>query len=90
MGVLGFVSYTASHIFMDAFVYRHNRQGGLAWRTVNWDNWNVGDVSTELPAAPMTEFYMGLGEGANVLARLLSMTDVPQVPHIDWRSSATH
>src|SRR5262249_60343703 len=76
MGVMDFVSYTASHLFMDSFVHRHNRASGMPWRAFNWDNWGIVDERREAPA---TEFYMKPAEGAAVLGRLLSASDFPQL-----------
>ena len=74
MGVVDFASYTASHLFMDAFVYRHNKEQGAPWRLVNWDHW-----MTEAPAAGSQPFYTTPGEATDVLSRFLSMTDATQI-----------
>jgi len=83
MGVLGFVSYTAAHLFMDAYVHRHNREARTPWRTINWDTWNFGIPSAESrtpadTAFPKMAFYMTPAESTDVLSRLLSMTDATQ------------
>jgi len=83
MGVLDFVSYTAAHLFMDAYVHRHNREARTPWRTINWDTWNFGTPSAESRTTADTAFskltfYMMPAEGTDVLSRLLSMTDATQ------------
>jgi amino acid adenylation domain-containing protein len=75
MGVMEYVSYTASHLFMDAFTYQANLKNGTPWKTVNWDIWGRRNAGT----ASQTEFYMNPREATDVLGRLLSMTDAAQI-----------
>lgn len=67
LGVMGFVSYTAAHLFMDAFARRHNLANpATPWLCVDWDNWETGRT----PAVPV-EFVMSREEGAQALLRVL-------------------
>jgi len=74
MGVMDFASYTAAHVFMDAFVHLRNREQGTPWRVVNWDHWLA-----EAPAAGGQPYYMTPGEATDVLSRFLSLTDASQI-----------
>jgi acyl transferase domain-containing protein/acyl carrier protein len=75
MGVMEFVSYTASHIFMDAFAYQANLKNGTPWKTVNWDIWGRRTAGI----ASGSEFYMNPQEATDVLGRLLSMPDATRL-----------
>lgn len=79
MGVMGFVTYVASHLYLDAFVMRHNRAAGTPWTTINWDNWGFGRAREETFAAGPTGFYMMPDEGSNVLSRVLSAPALTQI-----------
>ncbi|MGL5796187.1 MAG: SDR family oxidoreductase, partial [Waterburya sp.] len=39
LGGLGLISYSAANIFMDAFVYNHNKTNSCTWSSFNWDEW---------------------------------------------------
>jgi acyl transferase domain-containing protein len=72
LGVMGFVSYTAAHLFMDAFARKHNRtRPATPWLCVNWDNWETGRT----PDVPV-EFVMTREEGAEALLRILASGDL--------------
>jgi amino acid adenylation domain-containing protein len=75
MGVADFVSYTAAHLFADAFTCQANSKHGTPWRTVNWDTWGIRDAGT----AARPEFYMNPREATDALGRLLSVPDAVQV-----------
>jgi NAD(P)-dependent dehydrogenase (short-subunit alcohol dehydrogenase family) len=79
MGVMDYASYTASQAFMDAFVYRHNKEQGAPWRVVNWDHWfaQPPGAGSPSPATPM--YYMRPGEATDVLSKFLAMTNVTQI-----------
>lgn len=79
MGVMGFVTYVASHLFLDAFVTRHNHKAGTPWTTINWDNWAFDRSSEKMVAPGPTEFYMLPDEGSNVLSRVLSTPGAAQI-----------
>ena len=72
MGVAGFVSYTASHLAMDAFAVAQQNAGEGMWRTVGWDNWALG-------ATPSAGFFMSPVAACEALERVLSLPDEPQV-----------
>jgi NAD(P)-dependent dehydrogenase (short-subunit alcohol dehydrogenase family) len=78
VGLMDFASYTASQVFMDAFVHRCSREEGALWRVVNWDGWlEDARVETRSPGMPM--FYMRSGEAIDALSRIISMENATQV-----------
>jgi non-ribosomal peptide synthase protein (TIGR01720 family) len=79
LGVVGFVSYTAAHLFMDAFVSRRSRdEGGVPWISVNWDNWGTSKVTGPAPPG-LVDFTMGAAEGGEAFQRVLAVDGVTQV-----------
>jgi acyl transferase domain-containing protein len=45
LGGLGFAAYAAANIFMDAFIQHHNRHYAVPWTSVDWDGWQLGQLS---------------------------------------------
>ena len=78
MGVAGFVSYTASHLAMDAFALAQQNAGERMWRTVGWDNWALGGPQ-DPGATPAAGFFMVPVSACEALERVLSLPDEPQV-----------
>jgi non-ribosomal peptide synthase protein (TIGR01720 family) len=80
LGVAGFVSYTAAHLFMDAFACRQNRTNrAVPWICSNWDNWETWKVAGQIRAAGSTEFIMTPEEGADAFARVMGLEGAPHV-----------
>jgi acyl transferase domain-containing protein len=76
---LGYVSYSAANIFMDAFASEQNRRQGLPWISINWDTWNFdANVDSGEHANPVS-LSMSPGEGLDALDRILAWADIPQV-----------
>ena len=80
LGGLGYSTYAAANIFMDAFVHRHNQQSPVRWVSANWDEWSftsaanagasaagAGATSSAAARATLTE-----EEGVEVFERVLS------------------
>lgn len=78
LGVSGFVSYIASHLFMDAYANARNLSGGTPWICVDWDNWNLKDDLSGLSPG-LASFTMSPGEGCDALGRIL---DVDSLRHV--------
>jgi acyl transferase domain-containing protein len=79
MGLMDFATYTASQVFMDAFVHRHNKENAVPWRLVNWDHWvPQAEAGASAPAAAQV-YYMRPEEATGVLSQFLAMPDVNQV-----------
>ncbi|NJN06649.1 MAG: SDR family oxidoreductase [Richelia sp. RM1_1_1] len=80
LGGLGFISYSAANIFMDAFVHNYNQKNSCPWSSVNWDDWgieqnqhNTGVMET------FSKYSMTSKAGIDSFVRLLSLYQVPQV-----------
>ncbi|GAB1541057.1 hypothetical protein NUACC21_37270 [Scytonema sp. NUACC21] len=87
LGVLGMAAYPATHLFTDAFVYKHNQTNSLPWLSVNWDNWLTAQAA-ELAVTPdaipeitskAAELVMTAQEGVEVFKRVLSLDRVTQI-----------
>lgn len=81
LGGLGFISYAAANIFMDAFVHKYNKTNSLSWSSFNWDDW-VTEEEQQHTGALDTLYKYGMGSKAasiDTFERLLSMCGVPQV-----------
>jgi acyl transferase domain-containing protein/acyl carrier protein len=70
LGGLGYVSYAAANIFMDAFVDRHNRTTSQRWVSVNLDGWQAENPG---PGTMTHE------QGIEVLRRIMAWEDVNRV-----------
>ncbi|MEO1375476.1 MAG: SDR family oxidoreductase, partial [Cyanobacteria bacterium J06635_10] len=80
LGGLGFISYSAANIFMDAFVRNYNQTSSCPWSSINWDDWgiehkqhNIGVMET------LSKYSMASKAGTDSFERLLSLYEVPQV-----------
>jgi acyl transferase domain-containing protein/acyl carrier protein len=80
LGGLGFISYSAANIFMDAFVHQRNQNNSCLWQSINWDGWKTkeeqqdANIEVNLP-----QFSMTLQEGIKAFESVLSMPAVPQI-----------
>ncbi len=82
LGGLGFSAYSAANMFMDAFVYRFNRDNCTAWTVVNWGDWQPGDdsrVNTSALGESVEELLMTAAEGVETLRRILKHGRTNQV-----------
>ncbi len=81
LGGIGFSAYAAANLFMDAYTHTHNRHSSTAWRSVNWDVWQVGatpERSTAIQETSLAEFAMSPEEGKRAFA-LAMASDAPQL-----------
>jgi len=81
LGGQGLTAYAAAHLYVDSFTREHNKRQSGPWVTIGWDRWQSPDMDP-LPsegASLLAELAIGRAEAGEVLLRLLSMTDVPQV-----------
>ena len=69
LGGLGFVAYTAANIFMDAFVYEHNRTATMPWISMNWDTWQIKEDAHGVLGATVALYAMKPEEGVEVFTR---------------------
>jgi acyl transferase domain-containing protein len=81
LGGLGFASYSAANIFMDAFVQQHNQKKKVAWLSVNWDSWKIGEArkNNDFLGSNLAEFAIKSEEGVEIFKRLLSWSEIHQV-----------
>ena len=81
LGGLGFVAYSAANIFLDAFIHQHNQKNKVAWLSVNWDSWKVGEATkiSEFQGSNLGEFAIQLEEGLEAFKRLLFWGELNQV-----------
>ncbi len=71
LGGLGFVAYTASNIFLDAFAQRYNQYAKTPWFTVNWDTWLVKQNAHGMLGATIAAFAMQPSEAIEAMLRAL-------------------
>ncbi|MCC5601608.1 type I polyketide synthase [Nostoc favosum] len=79
LGGLGFISYSAANIFMDAYVHKHNQTKSCCWSSVNWDDWEIGgkqDINIE---ANLSKYPITSKAGVEVFERLLTLNEVSQI-----------
>lgn len=81
LGGLGFISYSAANIFMDAFVYKYNQTSSYTWTSVNWDDWGIEEEKQNeaLKSNLSSKFLMTSNSGVEAFERLLSISEVPEV-----------
>ncbi|MFN6514066.1 MAG: SDR family NAD(P)-dependent oxidoreductase [Nostoc sp. CreGUA01] len=85
LGGLGFISYSAANIFMDAFVHKYNQNNSCPWSSFNWDDWVTEDQPENTDAMDISHkslYRYGMKSKAasvDVFERLLSMCGFPQV-----------
>ena len=81
LGGLGFASYSAANIFMDAFVQQHNQKNKVAWLSVNWDSWKIGEATknNDFLGSNLAEFAIKSEEGIEIFKRILSWSEIHQV-----------
>ncbi|MEZ6088047.1 MAG: SDR family oxidoreductase [Pirellulaceae bacterium] len=71
LGGLGFCSYAASNLYLDAYVDRLNRDSSTQWMIVNWDGWtfpNVAEYYSE--DDPVLELTLTAEQGFQCMNRL--------------------
>jgi NAD(P)-dependent dehydrogenase (short-subunit alcohol dehydrogenase family)/acyl carrier protein len=82
LGGIGEAVYSASNLFMDAFVRRHNRQKrGDQWISVNWDLWRLGKAESggAVDGKTLAELGITVEEGLKVLPIVLGLTTTAQL-----------
>ncbi|MGD2087791.1 MAG: SDR family oxidoreductase [Candidatus Aminicenantes bacterium] len=85
LGGLAFGAYAAANMFLDAFVYRFNRNqtpnNGTRWVTVNWGDWDTDEErnkSTNIGSS-VDEMLMKPEEGIQTFQRILKNYQASQV-----------
>jgi len=85
LGGLGFISYSAANIFMDAFVHNYNKISLYPWSSFDWDDWVIEDEQQDKNVTDISHqslYRYGMTSKAHTIdafERLLSMCGLPQV-----------
>jgi acyl transferase domain-containing protein/aryl carrier-like protein len=88
LGGLGYAAYSAANLFMDAFVFYHNREHPhQPWVSVNWDGWppEPGGPEEGKSAAPgslgaqLVRLTMTAHEAFDAFTRILAQPRLQQV-----------
>ncbi len=85
LGGLGFISYSAANIFMDAFVHKYNQANSCPWSSFNWDDWVTEEKPQDAGVMDISHkslYRYGMiskASSVNVFERLLSMCGFPQI-----------
>jgi NAD(P)-dependent dehydrogenase (short-subunit alcohol dehydrogenase family)/acyl carrier protein len=81
LGGIGEAAYSASNLYMDSFVRRHNRSKSIPWISVNWDLWRVmkSDSSKTRLGKTLEELGITAEEGMKVMGFILSTKEVSQI-----------
>jgi acyl transferase domain-containing protein/acyl carrier protein len=85
LGGLGFASYAAANLFMDAFVHKSKQTHQIPWISVNWDHWRLSDetksdeTKQDATKATLFDLFMTPQEGINAFEQVLLLRQVAQV-----------
>ena len=74
LGGLAMGAYAAANRFMDAFVQANPRRHGVAWFSINWDDWDFTYNHEQIVAYEKTQaqFAMSPAEGLEALDRMVA------------------
>jgi acyl carrier protein/NADP-dependent 3-hydroxy acid dehydrogenase YdfG len=80
LGGIGFSTYAASNLFMDAFAHHHAQTGGLPWTSINFGRWEfaVETAGRANSAAAAASAAMTAEEGVEAFRRILSADSATQ------------
>jgi acyl transferase domain-containing protein/acyl carrier protein len=81
LGGLGFNSYSAANLFMDAYAQAQSRQNHVPWISVNWDGWQKGAADSRRAGNGQAQMELSLSpeEGFEALRRILTAGDLLRV-----------
>src|SRR6185295_7320840 len=79
LGGLGRAAYTAANIAMDCFVRRHNQLSPLAWTSINWDAWQLGDERDQRMGTTLATLALTPAEGVEAFQRMLAAGPLAQI-----------
>jgi acyl transferase domain-containing protein len=82
LGGLGFCSYSAANLFIDAFTIWHNQTSQVPWLSVNWDGWRFEDDTQQTNTsvgAKLLELAITPSEGIEAFQRVLSSYQINQL-----------
>lgn len=78
LGGLGFASYSAANLFMDAFVRKINANNRKQWLSVNWDAWRF-DTAVDGLGTEVFNLDLTPEEGLKALNYILCFEDTEQL-----------
>ena len=81
LGGLGYSTYAAANLFMDAFAHHHAQMGGLPWTSINFGSWDFAieaRARTDFTAAA-AKAAMTAEEGVEAFRRILSAHPATQI-----------
>ncbi|UCH98536.1 MAG: acyltransferase domain-containing protein, partial [Candidatus Aminicenantes bacterium] len=81
LGGLRFAAYSAANQFMDAFVYKHNRENPGGWISLNWGDWQTREEAKQETTigTALNQLNMSPDEGIETFRRVLYHCDTNQV-----------
>lgn len=81
LGGLGYSAYAASNSFVDAFVYKHNKNHHVHWTSINCEGWKATDENAqkEMMRSTLSDLLISPEEGVEIFKHILSMGNMPQV-----------
>ena len=85
LGGLGFISYSAANIFMDAFVHSYNKTNLYPWSSFDWDDWVIEDEQQNVDVSDISHqslYQYGMKSktaSVDAFERLLSICGFPQI-----------
>ncbi|MEP4038012.1 SDR family NAD(P)-dependent oxidoreductase [Pseudophaeobacter sp.] len=81
LGGLGFSSYAAANLYLDAFAEARSGTGGTRWLSVNWDAWQLGEVKSAVQGfgSTVSGYFMEPRAACALLLKILAQREVPRV-----------
>jgi len=81
LGGLGFSTYAAANLFMDAFAHHRAQTGGLPWTSINFGRWEFPVEAEEWTnfAAAAARSAITAEEGVEAFRRILSTDPATQI-----------
>src|SRR5439155_9308428 len=81
LGGVGYAAYAGANAFMDAFAARRRQEGGVAWVSVNWDQWEFATRAESGPArqAVRERVTLKVQEGLLAFERILRLPGLDRV-----------
>jgi len=83
LGGIGFATYSAANIFMDAFVDQRRRaENGTTWISVNWEGWRMSEAQPSKSGSQestLVKLALAPSEGAEALTRIVATNEPGRV-----------
>lgn len=81
LGGLGYIAYSATNLFMDAFAHKQNQNNPIPWISINWDRWQFGDNEnrSQVNRTTLAGLFITPKEGSEAFQRILTRSDITQI-----------